>query len=67
VTSKFLVRCRNCGRIVLNGVQRIADRESDALASHLRKCRPDLIAPGDDRWRSELGPLLAQFDVRDDG
>lgn len=57
----YLVRCRNCWRIVLHGIPQIGDRESDALASHLEHCRPD-VAPPNGFW-SELGPLLAHFDV----
>lgn len=58
----FVVRCRTCRRIVLN-VPRIGERESDALVSHLKTCRPDLVEATALEWRPELGPLLEQFDV----
>jgi len=59
----YIVRCRTCRHVVLRGVSRIADRESDALVSHLKDCRPDLVGPSDQQWRPQLGPLLDQFDV----
>lgn len=63
MNSGFVVRCRNCRRVVLTGVPRIGSRESDALVSHLKDCRPDLVTRGDQRWRNEMGPLLEQFEV----
>ena len=60
---RYLVRCRSCWRIVLHHVPRIGERESDALASHLKDCRPDVVAPDDRRFWTELGPLLTHFDV----
>jgi hypothetical protein len=62
VGVKFIVRCRSCHRIVLD-IVRIGDRESDALLSHLKTCRPDLVKAGEAGWRPELGSLLEQFDV----
>ena len=59
----YTVRCRTCRRVVLRGVRRIADRESDALVSHLKECRPDLVGPSDQQWRPQLGRLLDHFDV----
>ena len=64
MTSTFVARCRNCRRIILSDVPRIGARESDALVSHLKNCRPDLVARADQRWRTEMGPLLEHFDVQ---
>lgn len=61
--ARFLVRCRNCRRIVLSSVPRIGPRESDALVSHLKECRPDLTGRSDQRRQTEMGLLLEQFDV----
>jgi hypothetical protein len=66
-TGRFRVRCRNCGRSVLSGVEAIGVRQADALAAHLERCRPDLTDPKDDRWSADLGALLAQFDVESTG
>jgi hypothetical protein len=63
VISGFVIRCRNCHRIVLARVPYIGARESDALVSHLKDCRPDLVAREEPRWRTEMGSLLEQFDV----
>ena len=63
LSSSFVVRCRNCHRVVLASAPHIGARESDALVSHLKECRPDLVGRSDQRWRTELGSLLEQFDV----
>ena len=63
MSDQFTVRCRSCRRTVLFKVPRIGDRESDALVSHLKMCRPDLVNPRGEFWRPELGPLLERFDV----
>jgi hypothetical protein len=67
MTPQFRVRCRNCGRTILSGVERIGIREAEALAAHLERCRPDLADPPDRRWSADLGALLAQFDVESAG
>jgi hypothetical protein len=59
----FRVRCRNCARTVLSGVERIGPREADALVAHLERCRSDLAHAERSRWASDLGVLLAHFDV----
>jgi hypothetical protein len=52
---------------VLSGVDRIGIREADGLAAHLERCRPDLAASRNSRWSTDLGALLAQFDVESVG
>jgi len=61
--GSFVVRCRSCRRIILDGIVRIGEREGDALVWHLKTCRPDLVRTDEVGWRPELGPLLMQFDV----
>ena len=63
MSYKFTVRCRTCRRVVLRNIVRLGDRETDALVSHLKECRSDLVSRGDQEWRIEMGPLLEQFDV----
>ncbi len=63
MSSSFVVRCRHCRRIVLASVPRIADREADALISHLKDCQPGRAAREEARWRAELGAVLEEFEV----
>jgi hypothetical protein len=65
--GRFRVRCRNCGRTVLSGVERIGVGEAHALSAHLETCRPDLADPRNDGWKTDLGELLAHFDVQNAG
>lgn len=58
--GRFTVRCRECGRTVLAGVERVGDAEAAELHVHFAKCRPDLAAA----VSAEFGALLARFDVR---
>ena len=49
---------------MLSGVERIGVAEANALSAHLETCRPDLADPRNGGWKSDLGELLAHFDVQ---
>ncbi len=64
---RFRMRCRNCGRTVLSEVERIGAGETRALSAHLEACRPDLADPRSGGWKTDLGAILAHFDVQNAG
>jgi hypothetical protein len=63
VTTRFRVRCRDCGRTVLSGVERIGVDETHVLGAHLEACRFDLAESQKRALANDLGAVLAHFDV----
>jgi hypothetical protein len=45
-------------------VERIGVGETNALSAHLETCRPDLADLRHGGWKTDLGELLANFDVQ---
>ena len=67
--GRFRVRCRNCGRTVLSGVETIGVCQADDFQPKVEPLirRPELVDPKGERWSADLGAFQAQCDVGSTG